>query len=321
MTTSGIMRMPLLALLPGTVAYTWLYGAGVIINLIVAITVAAATEAIILRMRQLPILSLGDGTVMVSAVLLGLCLPPLLPLWQVAVGIVFAVVFGKHVYGGMGQNVFNPAMVGFAVLIVSFPLSMSQWPEPEFRLSLTDTLSAKVTMMDGRAAYDGVTAATPLDAYKFRTGTTNTEFFDSLQSANWFNWMVINLCFLAGGLYLLYRRIISWQAPAGMLGCLVLLALIFYDSGSSASLGSPGFHLLSGATMLAAFFVVTDPVTAPSDSRGLLLYGFGIGVFTFVIRTIGAYPEGIAFAVLLMNACSPMIDHVFSAREQLHEDN
>lgn len=316
MTTAAIMRMTLAALLPGAMAYAWYFGAGVVLNLLITIVTAVLIEAAILKVRQMPLSHLGDGTVIVTAVLLGLCLPPLLPAWQVILGTGFAVVFGKHVYGGLGQNVFNPAMVGFAVLIVSFPLSMSQWPEPETGDSLSKVVTAKLNMDAGRAAWDGMTAATPLDSFKFRAGLTSDEHFNEIENRNWIAWAWINLGFLAGGLYLLYRRIIPWQTPATMLATIALLAVVFYDGGSSISLGSPAFHLFTGATMLAAFFVITDPVTAPSCSQGLLLYGAGIGLITFIIRSTGAYPEGIAFAVLLMNASAPLMDHLMSPREQ-----
>lgn len=248
-----------------------------------------------LRLRGLAMRYLTDGTALVTAWLLALCLPPDLPLWQGVLGISLALIFGKHVYGGLGKNVFNPAMVGFAILIISFPLSMSAWSSP---------------------LADGVSSATPLDAYKFRQGLTNEEFFDSQSQANWQVWVTINLAFLLGGVLLLYQKIISWQAPIGFLGAIGLLAIAFYDGGSSMSLGSPLFHWLSGATMLAAFFVITDPVTSPMRRELLLLYGAGIGGITFLIRVTGAYPEGIAFAVLLMNACAPLMDQVHSLRER-----
>ena len=244
-----------------------------------------------------------------------MCLPPLLPIWQAAIGISLGLVFGKHVYGGLGKNIFNPAMVGFAILIVSFPLSMSEWPTTETSQDINDVLEAKFRGDRAQAAYDGLTAATPLDAYKFRAGMTNAEFFNTAASSNWHRWAIINLTFLVGGLILVYRGIISWHAPLGFLMSLVVLASLFYEGGSSMSLGSPAFHLFSGATMLAAFFIVTDPVTSPTRKELLLLYGALIGSITFLIRTVGAYPEGVAFAVLLSNACTPLLDRLAALRE------
>ena len=315
MTSRNMMYWTLVALVPGTVAYTMIFGLGVLVNITVLCCAALATELLVTHLRGVPLSLRLDGTGLVAAWLLALCLPPLLPIWQAAIGISLGLVFGKHVYGGLGKNIFNPAMVGFAILIVSFPLSMSEWPTTETSQDINDVLEAKFRGDRAQAAYDGLTAATPLDAYKFRAGMTNAEFFDTAASSNWHRWAIINLTFLVGGLILVYRGIISWHAPLGFLMSLVVLASLFYDGGSSMSLGSPAFHLFSGATMLAAFFIVTDPVTSPTRKELLLLYGALIGSITFLIRTIGAYPEGVAFAVLLSNACTPLLDRLAALRE------
>jgi Na+-translocating ferredoxin:NAD+ oxidoreductase subunit D len=315
--TARIMHITLLALLPGFAVFTWHFGIGVFLNVAVAVTTAVIGEALILKLRSRPLDSLADGTAVLTGALLGLCLPPLLPFWMVAIGTGFAVVFGKHLYGGSGNNVFNPAMVGFAMLIISFPLAMSHWPAP----GTTDAATSFTKKMNNGAAqehYDGITAATPLDAYKFRMASTNDEFFSApgTQENNWQTWASINLAFLMGGLFLLYRKLIPWQLPASFLATLGMLSLVFYDGGSSASLGSPAFTLFAGASMLTAFFIVTDPVTSPGHKQGLLVFGAGVGVIVFIIRSWGAYPEGVAFAILLMNATAPLIDHVFTLREQ-----
>jgi electron transport complex protein RnfD len=316
MNTASMMKMTLLALIPGVLAYSWVFGSGILINVLVAVITALAVDAAMLKFRKLPLEKLKDCTAVITGVLLGLCLPPLLPYWLIVLGVVFALIFGKHMYGGTGHNVFNPAMVGFAVLIISFPLAMSQWPATGSVSPVMATLTSKADMHEGRANYDGVTAATPLDAYKFRTGQTNQEFFSAGEQDNWQYWAIINIAFLMGGLFLIYAKVIPWQTPVAMLTTIGILAMLFYDAGSSNSLGSPLFHLFSGATMLAAFFIITDPVTCPGNSKGLLIFGAGVGLVTFIIRTVGAYPEGIAFAVLLMNASSPLIDHVLSMKEQ-----
>ena len=315
MKTLSMMQWTLLALIPGTLAYAYLFGVGILINILVVCGTAVATEAMVMHLRGQSVRLLLDGTALVAAWLLALCLPPLLPVWQAMVGIGLGLVFGKHVYGGLGKNLFNPAMVGFAILIVSFPLSMSEWPAINDHQTIAEVLAAKTRSDKADAAYDGMSGATPLDAYKFRAGLTNAEFFSPSAEINWHAWLTINLTFLLGGMILLYRKIISWQAPAGFLLALSLLAMLFYDSGSSMSLGSPVFHVFSGATMLAAFFIITDPVTSPMRKELLLLYGALIGAITFLIRVTGAYPEGVAFAVLLTNACTPLMDHLASLRE------
>ena len=314
MKTPSLMKWTLLALIPGTMTFYHFFGIGILINIMVVCGGALATEALMMHLRGRSIKQLLDGSAILAAWLLALCLPPLLPIWQAIVGIVFGLIFGKHVYGGLGSNLFNPAMVGFAVLVVSFPLSMSEWPAIIENQTATIVMAAKMRSDAANPSFDGVTAATPLDAYKFREGLTNAEFFDPSIEKNWQAWLKINLAFLVGGAVLLYRRIIDWRAPTGFLISLGLLAMLFYDSGSSISLGSPLFHLFSGATMLAAFFIITDPVTSPGHKELLLIYGALIGSVTFLIRVIGAYPEGVAFAVLLINACTPIMDQIAMLR-------
>ena len=314
------MHITLLALAPGFAVFTWHFGIGVLLNVAVASLTAVICEALALKLRSHRLDSLADGTVVLAGALLGLCLPPLLPFWMVAVGAGFAVVFGKQLYGGSGSNVFNPAMVGFAMLIISFPLAMSHWPAPgstnSGSIGAATSFTTQLNTSAAQEHYDGITAATPLDAYKFRIAATNDEFFSEsgTQQTNWQTWASINLAFLMGGLFLIYRKLIPWQIPASFLTTLGVLSLVFYDGGSSASLGSPAFTLFTGASMLTAFFIATDPVTSPGHRVGLLVFGSGVGLIVFIIRSWGAYPEGVAFAILLMNATAPLIDHVFVLR-------
>lgn len=316
--TRLIMFRVLLALLPGAAAMAWFFGAGVLLNLAVACATAALTEAAVLRARGRSLASLMDGSALVTAALLALALPPLLPLWILVIGTVFALVFGKHLYGGLGHNPFNPAMVGYAALIISFPLAMSTWPQAGASLALADILNAKLWQTGPLAnlqalANDGLSGATALDVMKFRGALTIDETWQATSGLGQFagiGWEWINAGFLLGGLYLLGSRTIAHMAPLGMLLGLGACALVFYDSGSSESLGSPLFHLLGGGTMLGAFFIVTDPVSSPDSAAGLWLFGLGVGLLTFLIRAIGAYPDGIAFAVLLMNALVPLLDYV-----------
>jgi Na+-translocating ferredoxin:NAD+ oxidoreductase subunit D len=303
-TTRGLMYQLLLALLPGTAVMTYHFGIGVLVNVCAACLAALLFEFIALKLRQLPTNALADGSALITGALLGLALPPLLPVWITAIGVGFAILLAKHAYGGLGQNIFNPAMAGYAVLIVSFPLAMTEWSNPA--LPFMEAMSMKL----GGTLPDGYTMATPLDQFKFRGAQTAEEYWSATTLANWQVWLTINLAFLASGGYLVYRKVCGWHAPAAMLGTLALLSALFYDSGSSQSLGSPLFHLLGGATMLGAFFIVTDPVTSPESVKGQLLFGAGIGILTFIIRATGAYPEGLAFAVLLMNGVTPLINHL-----------
>ncbi len=315
-TTGQIMLLVLAALAPGVLAQTYFFGVGVLLNLLIAMVTAMATEALILTLRQRSVLSaLFDGTALVTASLLALALPALVPWWVVVIGTVAAIGIAKHLYGGTGNNLFNPAMVGYAVVILSFPLAMSQWQSPTgTALSFTETLAIKA----GAPLTDGITSATPLDSYKFRGASSNAEYWQEQPQGFVlaYAWDWINLAYLAGGLLLWQMRLIRWQAPVTMLLTLTVLAVLFYDDGSSASLGSPLFHLLSGSTMIAAFFILTDPVTSPASLRGQLLFGIGVGALIFLIRAIGAYPDGIAFAILLMNAVSPLIDQTLTYMDQ-----
>ncbi len=296
MKTSRIMLIVLIALVPGTIAMTWHFGTGVLVNLALAALFSTLVELLVLRLRGLELRTLRDNSALVTAALLALSLPPSLPAWMIFTGCVFAIVFAKHLYGGLGQNLFNPAMVGFCVLIVSFPLAMSTW-NPSVPVA------------------DGMSGATPLDSFRFRGPLTVDEYWQSFGEDNWQVWMLVNAGFLAGGICLLYLRVITWMAPLAMLATLAALSLVFHDGGSSESLGSPLFHLFSGGTMLAAFFIVTDPVTTPDTVPGQAIFGIGVGTLTFIIRSVGAYPEGIAFAVLLMNGCTPLIDQILLPRK------
>ncbi|MDX1590100.1 MAG: RnfABCDGE type electron transport complex subunit D, partial [Oleiphilaceae bacterium] len=224
----------------------------------------------------------------------------------------------------LGNNPFNPAMVGYALVLISFPLAMTTgWAAPDGaggeRLSLLDTLGHIFTGALSPPALDGVTMATPLDIYKQEihrelasTVTRHPAFGDFVARG----WEWVNLGFLAGGLWLLWKRVISWHIPASLLGALTLMALLFgWDADQSVPLS---LHLLAGGTMLGAFFIATDPVSAATSRRGKLVYGAGIGALLYSIRAWGSYPDAVAFAVLLMNFAAPFIDHYTQPRTYGH---
>lgn len=295
-----------LALVPGCLVMIYIFGFGVLINVTTVVATVVLCEYLVFKVRALPKRNILDGSAVATGLLLGLTLPPLLPTWMVILGSIFSILIVKHAYGGLGNNLFNPAMAGFAVLVVSFPMAMSKWSAPFVDMNLAKTLEIKI----GSPKIDGTTSATPLDEFKFREKVTTEEYWDPNRTKNWRVWALINLVYLLSGAYLLYKGLCKWHAPIAMLSTLTLLSTIFYDGGSSASLGSPLFHLFSGATMLGAFFILSDPVTSPNTSVGQIIFGIGIAILTFSIRTIGAYPEGIAFAVLLMNGATPLINYL-----------
>jgi len=287
------MFQVLAALVPVLAVQIHFFGMRPLLLVIVAAIAALACEALALHMRRRSVQPcLRDGSVLVTAALLALAVPPTLPLWQLALGVAVAVLLAKHAYGGLGQNPFNPAMVGYAVLLVSFPLEMTRWPAPG-------------------GDWDALTGATALDT--LRTGLRQSYTMQEIQAGPTFGhvgamggeW--INLAALAGGLYLLARRIVRWHIPVAMLAGIAVPAALFhmFDPGAHAS---ASFHLAAGATMLGAFFIATDPVSAATSDRGRLVYGAGIGLLTWIIRTWGGFPDGVAFAVLIMNLAVPLID-------------
>ncbi len=322
---SGPMRQVLLALVPGLLVLTWQFGWGSLINVLFASLCALVLEAASLKLRGRPVsFYLRDGSALVTGVLLGLALPPLMPWWITLTGIFFAIVIAKQFYGGLGYNPFNPAMVGYVVLLISYPLEMTNWPTP---LSMLNEHPAsmdfipslqRVFLSESSTQIDGYTMATALDVLKQNqtlplAQLKNNELaFGHLGSSGW-EW--VNLAYLLGGLYLLIRRVFTWHAPIAMLSSLVLLSALCYQGGSAESSGSPLFHLFSGATMLGAFFIVTDPVTSAASNQGRLIYGACIGALVFIIRTWGNYPDAMAFSVLLMNFAAPLIDHYVKPRQ------
>jgi electron transport complex protein RnfD len=321
-----MMRFVLLALLPGSLCAGWLFGWGVLVNILLAGLAASVAEAAMLAARKRPVLpALQDGSALLTGVLLALALPPLAPWWIPVSGSLFAIVIAKQLYGGLGYNPFNPAMAGYVVLLISFPLELSLWPATGRMLDLQETLLLVFSgSLPDTLTLDAITMATPLDAVKTRLGLSetlteirDTGVFGSFAGAGW-EWL--NLWFLLGGLWLLQQRIITWQIPAGMLAGLFLTALLFY-AWNPDIYSSPLFHVFSGAAMLGAFFIATDPVSACTTPRGRLYFGLGIGVLTYVIRTWGGYPDGVAFAVLLMNMAAPTIDYYTRPRVFGHDDS
>lgn len=318
--TQKVMLQVLAALAPGALVLIALYGVGTLFNLLWCSAVALGTEALMLRLRKRPIeVFLKDGSALVTAVLLALALPPYAPWWLTLLATAFALVFGKHLYGGLGQNPFNPAMLGYVVVLVSFPLEMTRWPSPDTGLGLVDGLSRILGLGAPPDAWAGATA---LDVLKNNHSLTIDELLAQSAAFGHFGGKgveLVNLAFLAGGLYLLWRKLFTWHAPAGMLGALFVMSLLFWNGSGSDSHGSPLFHLFSGASMLGAFFIVTDPVSGATSNRGRLAFGIGVGVITYVIRAWGGYPDGVAFAVLLMNLAAPTIDYYTRPRTYGHK--
>ena len=330
---SNIMFKVLLALVPGIAAYVWVYGGGVLVTITLATATALLAEALMLKIRKRPIrLFLMDYSAIVTAWLLALAIPPLAPWWMIVVGTFFAIVIAKQLYGGLGYNPFNPAMIGYAVLLISFPVLMTKWPAAlalaQSKLSFVDQLHyifSDVLPLDSNSVsvkLDAVTSATPLDYLKTQLKLSHD--IASIKVAPIFGALggtgneYITGAYLLGGLYLWQQKIITWHLPAAFLGALALLSGVFWVVNPT-HFASPLFHLFSGASMLAAFFIITDPVSGPTTPNGKLYFAAGIAVITYLIRVYGGYPDGVAFAVIFMNICVPLIDAATQPRVFGHE--
>ncbi len=310
---SQVMTQVCIALVPGIAAYAWLVGPAILVQLVIATLAALLAETAMLRIQKKPLtIFLSDGSAVVTAWLIALTFPPLAPWWLVAIGTVFAIVVAKHLYGGLGQNPFNPAMVAFAVCIVSFPALMSQWPSVGLQLPLLDQINVILGLAP---RVDALSSATPLDAMKtalkLGEGTqdvpallANQDIYGNFAGRGW-EWVAIG--YLLGGLWMWQRKLITWHVPISFIGAMVLLSggLWLFNP---AQFASPLFHLLSGGAMIGAFFIATDPVSGSTTPRGKLIFGAGAGLLAYIIRVFGGYPDGVAFAVLLMNLCVPVID-------------
>ncbi|WP_096298188.1 RnfABCDGE type electron transport complex subunit D [Halomonas sp. hl-4] len=307
--TGGIMRWVLIATLPGLITMTFFFGLGVISNVVLAAAFGLGFEALILWLRKRPLRpALNDASALLTGVLLGASLPPASPWWLIGIGMVAAIIVAKQLYGGLGNNPFNPAMVGYALLLVSFPTYMTLWPTPQ--PLWPDMLWGQIMGNVSVDQIDSLSGATPLDAFKHKgEGVSASQFWASqpLPSGTLNAWQWVSFAWLAGGVLLLAKRIITWHIPLTMLASMMAFASLLYLFDPEY-FASPWLHLLTGATLFGAFFIATDPVSAATSQRGKLIYGAGIGALVMLIRTWGGYPDAIAFAVLLMNLCVPLLD-------------
>lgn len=329
--TGSLMLQVIAACIPGVFIATWFFGFGILINIALASAFAICLEASVLTIRQRDVrLHLGDNSALVTAVLFGIAIPPGSPWWLVLIGITFAIVVAKHLYGGLGQNPFNPAMCGYLLLLLSFPLQMTTWHIPSDSLidlqsfspiswpgfQQSVLLSLPFIASDQNAMtelIDGLAMATPLTEYKMAGNSALLAAQESglslLARESETGWELVNAGYLIGGLFLLYRRIISWHIPCSVIATVATVSFLFYAPGSTAVYGTPYLHLFGSATMIAAFFIATDPVSAATTNKGKLLYGVLIGLSIYSIRVWGSYLDSIAIAVLFGNLCAPLLDH------------
>lgn len=314
---SQIMLRVLLALIPAIAVYVWYFGPAILVSITLASVTALATEAAMLKLRNRPLKPfLTDHSALITAWLLALSIPALAPWWLVVVGTAFGIAVAKHLYGGLGNNPFNPAMVGFAVLIVSFPAHMTHWITPHGLDGVVLTFAQQLDyifrgILPAGLTLDAVTSATPLDTLKtqLHLGVAVSEIrelpiYGHLAGKGT---EMVAVAYALGGLYMMYTRVISWHTPVVYLGTLFAVAGIAHLL-NPAHHADPMFHLFSGAAMLAAFFIFTDPVGGPTTFKGRLIYAAAAAMLTWLIRSYGSFPDGVAFAALLMNLCVPLID-------------
>ncbi|MEO5368324.1 MAG: RnfABCDGE type electron transport complex subunit D [Magnetococcus sp. WYHC-3] len=323
---SQVMRQVIYALLPATGVSVLLFGWPALLVILITTASAMVFERLVnhLRGRESTV---GDNSAALTGLLLALTLPPYAPWWIGVVGAFFAVVIAKQLYGGLGYNMFNPALIARVFLLISFPVQLTTWPAPnplfsETALSIVDAFQvifASGHYFPTQETWDAITAATPLGQYRMETSLGHTVaealggdyHFSLVKAANGVIGGSLGetsaLVLLAGGLWMLHRKVITWHIPVStLLGCL-LPALVFWLIDGN-KYPDPLFHLLTGGLILGAFFMATDMVTSPVTFKGQLIFGAACGLLTYVIRTWGGFPEGISFAIVIMNSAVPLIN-------------
>ena len=303
--TGKLMYGVIIALTPAFLVSAWYFGAGAIILTLTAMASCLAFEFLIQKIILRQKTTIGDGSALVTGMLLAFCLPANLPLWMVLIGSLVAIGVGKMTFGGLGNNPFNPALVGRVFLFVSFPVAMTSWPKPGQAWTVYT---------------DAVTGATPLGLVKegIRNGVAPDRILPGLPSYG--DMLMGNTggslgeiaaaAILIGLAYMLLRKIITWHIPASVLVTVTVFTGILWLA-DPVNHADPLFHLLTGGVMLGAVFMATDYVTSPMNPGGMIVFGIGIGIITVLIRTFGAYPEGVQFAILIMNAFVPLINKYF----------
>ncbi len=323
--TSRIMLLVTLASVPAIIVQTLWFGPGSLVQVILGCLTALAGESAILKLRNKSMTVLSDNSALLTGLLLGVSIPPLAPWWMVIIGTLFAIIFAKQLYGGLGHNPFNPAMTGYVVLLIAFPVPMTSWLPPETLAATVPGVSdvlhtiftghtlAGDTVTQLKMGIDGISQATPLDTFK--TGLRAGHSVAELKQASIYGgilagigWQWVNVAWLAGGVFLLLKGTIRWHIPVSFL----LTLLLCYALGwwlLPNTCASPIIHLFSGATMMGAFFILTDPVTASTTPKGRLIFGALAGLLVWLIRSFGGYPDAVAFATLLANITVPLIDY------------
>ncbi len=333
--TGAIMRLVVYAAIPGIAMQTYMFGYGVLVQLVLAIVTAVVTEILILEIRNKNTeRAFKDYSALLCAVLLAISIPPLAPWWIIVIGTFFSIAIVKQLYGGLGFNLFNPAMAGYVMLLISFPVQMTAWSPPGSltvqNIGVWDTIHTIFTgytatgfnITQLQVTVDGATMATPLDHIKVALSegyivseALDNKLFNGIMSLGW---APVSLAYLLGGLVLIKTKVINWHIPASMIITATAVSAIFFIFDSSTH-ASPWFHLVNGSLIVGAFFIATDPVSASTTNLGRIVFGASIGFWIIVIRTWGGYPDAVAFAVIFMNMAVPLIDYYTKPRTYGHK--
>ena len=339
-----MMFTVILALMPAALFSVYLFGWLAVMQIVTCMATALLAEALSLKLMKRPLASLLDNSAALTGLFLALTLPAATPWWMSVLGALFAIILGKQVYGGIGYNIFNPALSARVILLISFPLNMTTWLIPmsgvmgadagganlyDFSTALT-IFFAGLDALPAIASHglDAITMASPLGHIKTQAtlGISTTDamagyHYNTLDAFLGFEAGSIGetsaLALLIGGIFLLARHSITWHIPFSYLATVALLSAIF-NAIAPDQFTPPLFHLFAGGLMLCAFFMATDPVTSPVTPLGQIIFGIGCGVITWSIRSFGGYPEGAMFAVILMNCAVPLIDHYCRPRVYGH---
>ena len=319
------MTLVMLALMPATAYGLYLYGWPAVILFTVTIASALLFEVLSLVVARKPVATfVSDGSAVLTAWLLAISLPPWAPWWIAVVGSAVAIVIGKQVFGGLGQNVFNPAMVGRVVLLISFPLEMTSFVQPQPLLTTgSPDFAQSLQVIFGGQPIDAYTSATVLDSVKTAVGqggSVQDGLSDRLAIGSWIAGTNAgsmaegaDVLLLLGGIALVLTRVIRWFIPVSTLLSLAAISTIF-NLIDPTTYADAGVHLFTGTAVLGAFYIATDPVTSPTSPKGQIFFGASLGILVYVIRTWAQYPEGMSFAILLMNAVTPLINRYMRPR-------
>lgn len=299
------------AMIPALLVSVYFFGLGAVKVILMSVVFCMLVEFLVQKYILKSDVTIMDGSAMITGILLAFNVPSNLPWWIILIGAIVSIGVGKMSFGGLGKNIFNPALVGRVFLLISFPVQMTSWPIAK-------------ALFGGSAVTDAITGPTPLGIMKegLAAGKTVQEIMPEIpdyvtQLMTGFQGgslgEVSALALVLGAIYMLYRKIITWQTPTAYLGSVVIFSGILWLVNPSLYV-DPVFHLITGGMMLGVFYMATDMVTSPMSTKGQLIFGAGAGILTILIRVFGAYPEGVSFAILIMNAFVPLIDKGFKPK-------